>query len=132
MAAGASVIAAPGFDAFKFFAWLEELKPTWYSAVPTMHQLVLTRAARQPEAAKNAHLRFIRSSSAALAPSVMAELEAAFGCPVIEAYGMTDATHQMATIQNTFKSTGKSAGHANRPKELSSALNWAARQMKTR
>jgi acyl-CoA synthetase (AMP-forming)/AMP-acid ligase II len=97
MAAGASVIASPGFDAFKFFSWVEELKPTWYSAVPTMHQLVLTRAARQPEAAKSAKLRFIRSSSAALAPSVMAELEDAFGCPVIEAYGMTEATHQMAT-----------------------------------
>jgi acyl-CoA synthetase (AMP-forming)/AMP-acid ligase II len=80
-----------------------------------MHQLVLTRAARQPEAAKNAHLRFIRSSSAALAPSIMAELEAAFGCPVVEAYGMTEATHQMATNplppeQRKPGSVGRGAG----------------------
>jgi acyl-CoA synthetase (AMP-forming)/AMP-acid ligase II len=42
-------------------------------------------------------LRLVRSSSAALAPQVMARLEAVFRAPVIEAYGMTEAAHQMAS-----------------------------------
>ena len=62
-----------------------------------MHQAILARAARNPEALEAAKLRFIRSSSASLPPQVMAELEAAFGCPVIESYGMTEAAHQMAS-----------------------------------
>ena len=95
--AGASVVASPGFDAFRFFGWLEETTPTWYTAVPTMHQLVLSRAGRQKETVERVKLRFIRSSSASLPPTVMAELEETFGAPVIEAYGMTEASHQMAT-----------------------------------
>ncbi len=96
LAAGGSVIATPGLDAFRFLAWLEELRPTWYTAVPTMHQMVLARAERQPDAARRAGLRFLRSSSAPMPPVVMQRLEAAFGAPLIEAYGMTEASHQMA------------------------------------
>ncbi len=99
LSAGASVVASPGFDAFRFFGWLEEASPTWYTAVPTMHQLVLSRAGRQKETVDRTKLRFIRSSSASLPPTVMAELEETFGAPVIEAYGMTEASHQMATNQ---------------------------------
>ena len=62
-----------------------------------MHQAILARAARNPDALAAASLRFIRSSSASLPPQVMAELEATFGCPVIESYGMTEAAHQMAS-----------------------------------
>ncbi len=97
LGAGASVSCTPGFNALRFFAWLEEVKPTWYTAVPTMHQAILGRLRANADAAKAASLRFIRSSSASLPPQVMAELEAAFGCPVIEAYGMTEASHQMAS-----------------------------------
>jgi acyl-CoA synthetase (AMP-forming)/AMP-acid ligase II len=97
LAAGASVHCTPGFSALSFFGWLDEVKPSWYTAVPTMHQAILARAARNPDSVKNAQLRFIRSSSAALPTSVLAELEETFGCPVIEAYGMTEATHQMAS-----------------------------------
>ena len=97
LAAGASVFCTPGFNALRFFAWLEEAKPTWYTAVPTMHQAILARAARNAEAVAASRLRFIRSSSASLPPQVMAELEATFGCPVIESYGMTEAAHQMAS-----------------------------------
>jgi acyl-CoA synthetase (AMP-forming)/AMP-acid ligase II len=61
-----------------------------------MHQAILARAARNEGAARAAGLRLIRSSSASLPPQVMAELEATFGAPVIEAYGMTEAAHQMA------------------------------------
>jgi acyl-CoA synthetase (AMP-forming)/AMP-acid ligase II len=97
LSAGASVVTSPGFDAFRFFGWLEEAQPSWYTAVPTMHQLVLSRAGRQKETVERTKLRFIRSSSASLPPTVMADLETTFGCPVIEAYGMTEASHQMAT-----------------------------------
>jgi acyl-CoA synthetase (AMP-forming)/AMP-acid ligase II len=97
LAAGASVFCTPGFDALRFFRWLEEAKPTWYTAVPTMHQAILARAARNPDAVAASRLRFIRSSSASLPPQVMLELEAAFSCPVLESYGMTEAAHQMAS-----------------------------------
>ncbi|TIV49865.1 MAG: AMP-dependent synthetase, partial [Mesorhizobium sp.] len=97
LAAGGSVFCTPGFNALRFFQWLSEAKPNWYTAVPTMHQAILPRAARNPEQLAEAKLRFIRSSSASLPAQVMAELEATFGCPVIESYGMTEASHQMAS-----------------------------------
>jgi len=95
--AGGSTVCTPGFNALKFFAWLDEAKPSWYTAVPTMHQAILSRAERNKESIAKAKLRFIRSSSASLPPQVMQELEAVFGAPVIESYGMTEAAHQMAS-----------------------------------
>jgi len=97
MAAGACVVTTPGFDAIKFFSWLDEFQPNWYSAVPTMHQMVVARAPRNQDVVDRARLRLIRSSSAALPPQVMADLERVFRAPVIESYGMTEAAHQMAS-----------------------------------
>jgi acyl-CoA synthetase (AMP-forming)/AMP-acid ligase II len=97
LAAGGQVWCTPGFNALKFFGWLEEVKPTWYTAVPTMHQAILSRAARNVEIIARSKLRLIRSSSASLPPQVMAELEQVFKAPVIESYGMTEASHQMAS-----------------------------------
>jgi acyl-CoA synthetase (AMP-forming)/AMP-acid ligase II len=97
LAAGASVACTPGFNALKFFAWLDEVKPTWYTAVPTMHQAILARAGRNQEIIARSKLRFVRSSSSSLPPSVLTALETTFGCAVIEAYGMTEAAHQMAS-----------------------------------
>jgi acyl-CoA synthetase (AMP-forming)/AMP-acid ligase II len=94
---GGAVFCTPGFNALKFFTEMEEARPTWYTAVPTMHQTILTRAGRHKEIIANHPLRFVRSSSSSLPPTVIGELEAAFKCPVIEAYGMTEATHQMAS-----------------------------------
>ncbi len=99
LSAGASVACTPGFNALKFFAWLDEVEPTWYSAVPTMHQTILARAGRNTESVERARLRFIRSSSASLPPQVLAELEETFGVPVVEAYAMTEAAHQMTCNQ---------------------------------
>jgi acyl-CoA synthetase (AMP-forming)/AMP-acid ligase II len=62
-----------------------------------MHQALLDRARKRPEAARALGLRFIRSSSASLPSSTMQQLEEAFGCPVIESYGMTEAAHQMTS-----------------------------------
>lgn len=95
--AGACIFASPGFNALKFFAWMQEAVPTWYTAVPTMHQAILGRAARNAEIIVSTPLRFIRSSSSSLPPQVMAALEEAFRCPVLESYGMTEAAHQMAS-----------------------------------
>ena len=92
-----TIITPPGFDALKFFRWLDEFKPTWYTAVPTMHQAILARAPRNKEIIKNNQLKFIRSSSASLPSIVMQNLENAFNTCVIESYGMTEATHQMTS-----------------------------------
>jgi len=97
IAAGASVVCTPGFNALKFFGWFEEVRPTWYTAVPTMHQAILARAERNRDIIAKGRLRLIRSSSASLPPQVMEALEQTFGVPVIEAYGMTEASHQMAS-----------------------------------
>ena len=95
LSAGASIFCTPGFNALKFFAWLDEALPSYYTAVPTMHQAILSRASRNRDVVDRVSLRFIRSSSSSLAPQVMAELEELFGAPVIEAYAMTEASHQM-------------------------------------
>ncbi|MDB5327858.1 MAG: AMP-dependent synthetase, partial [Phycisphaerales bacterium] len=95
LSAGASVICTEGFDATKFIGRLRSFQPTWYTAVPTMHAAILDRATAEPNARSIAPLRLIRSSSAALPPTVAEGLEKAFGVPVIEAYGMTEAAHQM-------------------------------------
>jgi oxalate---CoA ligase len=97
IAAGASVVCTPGFNALKFFTWFEEANPTWYTAVPTMHQAILTRAERNSDIIKKGRLRLVRSSSSSLPPQVMEALETTFRVPVIEAYGMTEAAHQMAS-----------------------------------
>jgi oxalate---CoA ligase len=97
VAAGGSVVCTPGLSGFRFFTWLRDVRPTWYSAVPTMHQALLDLAPRFGDVIAASRLRFIRSSSASLPPAVMTALEATFGVPVIEAYGMTEAAHQMAS-----------------------------------
>ena len=94
---GASVACTPGFNALKFFAWMAEVRPSWYTAVPTMHQTILARAGRNDDVIKRVPLKLIRSSSSSLPAPVMGELEAAFNAPVIESYGMTEASHQMTS-----------------------------------
>ncbi len=97
LSAGGSVFCSAGFNALRFMADLDVSGATWYSAVPTMHQAILARAARHLDRGRASRLRFIRSSSAALPPRVLGELESVFEVPVIEAYGMTEAAHQMAS-----------------------------------
>jgi acyl-CoA synthetase (AMP-forming)/AMP-acid ligase II len=93
---GGLVVVPPKFDPMTFWPTLHEHHATWYSAVPTMHQMLLMRnRGERPAGAEG--LRFVRSSSSALSPETMAQLESRFGAPVIEAYGMTEASHQMAS-----------------------------------
>jgi acyl-CoA synthetase (AMP-forming)/AMP-acid ligase II len=97
LSAGGEVCCSTGFNALKFFSWMAEVRPTWYTAVPTMHQTILSRAAKNLDVIRNRSLRFIRSSSSSLPPQVIRELEETFGVPLIEAYGMTEAAHQMTS-----------------------------------
>ncbi|MEM9341694.1 MAG: acyl--CoA ligase [Pseudomonadota bacterium] len=97
LSVGASVWCSPGFDALRFFGWMRDVAPTWYTAVPTMHQALLSRAGRNADAIAEAPLRFLRSSSASLPGPVMESLAETFGVPVIEGYGMTEAAHQMCS-----------------------------------
>ncbi len=85
------------FEAEKFFRLIEEFSPTWYSAVPTIHQAILRAMDSQRPFVTRARLRFVRSSSSALPIRVREELEGGFNTSVVEAYGMTEAAHQMAS-----------------------------------
>ncbi|MEM8859857.1 MAG: AMP-binding protein, partial [Chloroflexota bacterium] len=96
LTSGASLVCTPGYLAPRFYGWLHTYKPTWYTAVPTMHQGILARAEANQDIIERSNLRFIRSSSASLPPQVLEALEQTFNAPVIEAYGMTEASHQMA------------------------------------
>ena len=99
LSGGGLVYCTPGFNALKFFGWLEDSKPTWYTAVPTMHQAILSRAERNLIVIRANPLRLIRSSSASLPAPVFHQLESVFKCPVIEAYAMTENAHQMTSNQ---------------------------------
>jgi acyl-CoA synthetase (AMP-forming)/AMP-acid ligase II len=98
LSTGGTVVVPSKFSPLSFWRVAKDYGVTWYSAVPTIHQLLLARVtdpASRP--AGTERLRFIRSCSAALPPQVMHSLEAAFGAPVLEAYGMTEAAHQMSS-----------------------------------
>lgn len=98
LVSGGSVACAPGHDRSRFLDWLEDYHPTWYTAVPTIHQSVLSEMDGRGISEMTSHsLRLIRSSSSPLPPHVMASLEDRLGVPVIEAYGMTEASHQIAS-----------------------------------
>jgi acyl-CoA synthetase (AMP-forming)/AMP-acid ligase II/acyl carrier protein len=115
LVAGASIVCTPGYLPEQVLGWLSALKPTWYTAVPTMHQSILEQVRLQPDFARQVHLRFIRSCSSSLPPQVAQELETVFETPVLEAYGMTEATHQMASNPlpphpRKFGSVGQATG----------------------
>jgi len=88
LVSGAGVVCPPGFYAPQFFEWFDEFRPTWFTAVPSMHQAILSRARNYP--LNQSRLRFLRSSSSALPRQLMTELEQVFQAPVIESYGMTE------------------------------------------
>src|SRR5581483_9626952 len=97
LATGGTVVVPAKFNPLSFWRVARDYGATWYSAVPTIHQLLVARAEPGKKPAGAERLRFIRSCSASLAPQLMSDLEAAFGAPVLEAYGMTEASHQMAS-----------------------------------
>jgi len=92
---GGTVVVPTKFNALSFWRTVRENHVTWYSGVPTMHQLLLARAHHKPPEADS--LRFIRSCSAPLSPELIHKIEELFGVPFVEAYGMTEAAHQMTS-----------------------------------
>jgi acyl-CoA synthetase (AMP-forming)/AMP-acid ligase II len=92
LAAGASVVCTPGWNANGFFAWLSSFQPTWYSAVSTIHQAILGQVRHHRQQLANFRLRFIRSGSAPLPANILMQLESTFEAPVIEYYAMTETT----------------------------------------
>ncbi len=94
---GGAVVVPPAFNALSFWSVAEKYRVTWYSAVPSIHLLLLARARGEGRPPGAGRLRFIRSCSSALAPATMQDLESRFGAPALEAYGMTEASHQMAS-----------------------------------
>ncbi len=115
LGAGGSVACCPGYRDGLFLPWLDALEPTWYTAAPSVHQAILSELARHPPGAAARRLRFARSSSAPLPSSVLQALESALQAPVIEAYGMTEAAHQIASnplppAERRTRSVGLAAG----------------------
>lgn len=88
---GATAICPPAFDAVAFFEWLDEFRPTWYTAVPGVHQAVLQEAPRHKDVIDRQNLRLIRSASAYLPEGIRTELEEVFITIVTEGYGLTEA-----------------------------------------
>ena len=113
LAAGSSVICTPGFDAASFFKWLRELRPSWYTAVPTIHRALLSAADHHKHDAQRSSLRIVRSASASLPSDILNGLESLFGVPVIETYGMTEGASQIAANRRELRkvgSVGRAAG----------------------
>ncbi len=110
LAVGGSVVCPAGLRADQFLGWLEQFRPTWYTGVPTLHDTIVRRVGGP---APRTGLRFVRSASAPLAPTLAADLESCFRVPVIEAYGMTEAAHQIAS--NPLPPARRKPGSVGRP-----------------
>jgi acyl-CoA synthetase (AMP-forming)/AMP-acid ligase II len=93
LAGGASVFCAPGVNVFQFRQWMEDSRANWCTAVPSMYQAILKRMGAE----ERGRFRLLRSGSAHLHLAVSKQMEDAFGCPVLNSYGMTEAAHQMAS-----------------------------------
>src|SRR5882724_12012273 len=111
LSTGGTIVVPAKFNPLSFWPTVREHRVTWYSAVPTIHQVLLSRA-KSSRPLGSEQLRFIRSCSAALAPQTMADIEEKFGVPILEAYGMTEAAHQMAS--NPLPPAARKAGSVGR------------------
>jgi acyl-CoA synthetase (AMP-forming)/AMP-acid ligase II len=96
LASGGTVVVPEKFNAMAFWPLMQATRPTWFTASPTPHSLMLSRL-RENRPPGTERLRFVRSCSAALSPAQMTLMEERLGVPVLEAYGMTEASHQMAS-----------------------------------
>jgi acyl-CoA synthetase (AMP-forming)/AMP-acid ligase II len=94
---GGTVVVPTRFNPLSFWSTVRDHNVSWYSAVPTIHQVLLSRARAGTRPVGAEQLRFIRSCSSALPPQTMTDIEERFGVPVLEAYGMTEAAHQMSS-----------------------------------
>jgi acyl-CoA synthetase (AMP-forming)/AMP-acid ligase II len=129
LGSGGTVVVVSRFNPLSFWSIVREHRVTWYSAVPTIHQLLLARHKGGTRPHGSEQLRFIRSCSSALSPTLMKDLESNFGAPVLEAYGMTEAAHQMAS--NPLMPERRKPGSVGRATGVSVAiLNDAGEQLR--
>ena len=109
-------VACPGpFDAGQFYCWLDELRPTWFTAAPTIHQAIFELSSGHRDVIERARLRFVRSASSAMSPRLISNFEQTFGVPFVEAYGMTEAAPQIASnplppLRRKIGTVGRPAG----------------------
>ena len=108
-----SAVCPPNFRPSDFFTWVEATKPTWYTAVPTMHRAIAAEAVGKDDVITRHPFRFIRSSSASLPSRLFADLGRIFSAPIVEAYSMTEAAHQMTC--NPLPPGKQKAGTVGRP-----------------
>jgi acyl-CoA synthetase (AMP-forming)/AMP-acid ligase II len=121
LAAGASVVCTSGYGITSFFDWLTEFQPTWYSAVPTIHQAILAEARRQGGRVADHRLRFVRSGAARMPPHVFAELEQTFATSVLEFCGITE-TAASPVACNPLPPRPRKVGSIGVPVELDVAI----------
>ncbi len=110
--AGGSIVCTEGFDAAVFLDHLQSFRPTWYSAVPTLHALIMARVRDDPRKIAGHSLRFIRNGSFSLTGAARVEIEEAFGVPVLESYGMTETASQITC--NPLPPAARKAGSVGR------------------
>jgi acyl-CoA synthetase (AMP-forming)/AMP-acid ligase II len=113
---GGTVVTPTGVNPLVFWRLVRQYRVTWYTAVPTIHHVVSARARSGDRPEQGGSLRFVRSASAPLAPDAMRKMEEVFGVPVLEAYGMTEAAHQMAS--NPLPPGARKAGSVGLPTGL--------------
>ncbi len=113
--AGGSVVCPSEFVAPDFFELMRDYAPTWYTASPAIHQSVFEAALKQPESPVRHSLRFIRSASSPMPPTLIRDMEQAFQIPFLEAYGMTEtspiiSSNPLPPAERKIGSVGRAAG----------------------
>ena len=110
LASGGRVVVPRRFTPQRFWPQARAHRTTWLTAGPTLHQMILDQVDRQGPPAT---LRFARSCSSALATALLERCEEVYGVPMLEAYGMTEASHQMAS--NPLPPAERRAGSVGAP-----------------
>ncbi|MFD7232848.1 FadD7 family fatty acid--CoA ligase [Streptomyces sp. NPDC059881] len=82
------------FSAHTFWDDMRAAAATWFTAVPTIHEILLDRSAVDLPGPQAPALKFVRSCSAPLNTATQRALERTLGAPLLSAYGMTESTHQ--------------------------------------
>src|SRR5215475_11673557 len=92
LAAGGSVVTPRRLSPRRYWQQAAAHGVTWVSASPTIHTELIERGTGSAPS-----IRFVRSCSSALPAALFRRLEELYGAPVLEAYGMTEASHQMTS-----------------------------------
>ena len=127
--AGASVVYTPFFDVAMFYKWMDIFKPTWYTGSPSIHQSLLAYSDDHKAILEGNNLRFIRSAAAPLPPTVLINLEKRFNAPVVEYYGMTEASPLIAS--NPLPPGKRKIGSVGLPIDLDLAIMDAGKLLPT-